>query len=72
MWQRMHEAILEESDNIIDEPVLERDMVGRRLLGTSREALRRVFYLSYSYRMTEDPKYAERAEKRDAGCGQFQ
>lgn len=71
VWKRMHEAILEESDNIIDEPVLEREVVGRRLLGTSREALRRVFYLSYSYRMTEDAKYAERAENEMMAAANF-
>jgi hypothetical protein len=62
-WKKMHEAIVAESDKMIDLPPLERRMVGRRLLGTSREALRRIFYLSYSYRMTENEKYAGRAEK---------
>jgi hypothetical protein len=71
IWQKVHEAILAESDNIIDEPVLERDMVGRRLLGTSREALRRVFYLSYSYRMTGEDKYADRAEKEMLAAANF-
>ncbi|MCC5905291.1 MAG: heparinase II/III family protein [Balneolaceae bacterium] len=71
IWQRMHEAILAESDAIIDEPVLEREVVGRRLLGTSREALRRVFYLSYSYRMTEEDKYAERAEREMLAAANF-
>jgi hypothetical protein len=62
-WKRMHNAIIYESDKIISLAVLERTMVGRRLLGTSREALRRIFYLSYSYRMTGADKYLTRAEK---------
>jgi hypothetical protein len=62
-WKRMHNAIINESDKMISLPVLERTMVGRRLLGTSREALRRIFYLSYSYRMTGAEKYVLRAEK---------
>ena len=61
-WMKMHEAIIAESDNIIDLQPLEREMTGRRLLGVSREALRRIFYLSYSWRMTGDDKYAIRAE----------
>ena len=36
-------------------------MVGRRLLGTSRELLKRVFYLSYSYRMTGNEKFLKKA-----------
>lgn len=70
-WQQMHEAIVTESDHIIDLPALERTMVGRRLLGTSREALRRVFYLSYSYRMTGEEKYAERAESEMLAAAEF-
>src|SRR5690625_504434 len=60
-WANMHDVILGESDRLIEEPVLERTMIGRRLLGTSREALRRVFFLSYAYRMTGDDRYSDRA-----------
>ena len=58
-WKKMHLAILEESNNILNTEPLERAMIGYRLLSTSRELLRRVFFLSYSYRMTQDkrPKY---------------
>ena len=33
------------------------------MLNTSREALYRIFMLSYAYRTTGELKYAERAEK---------
>lgn len=59
--ERVHAAILEECDEILDLPVLERVMEGKRLLHTSREALKRIFWLSYSYRMTGNEAYAERA-----------
>jgi hypothetical protein len=42
-------------------------MVGRRLLGTSRELLQRVFYLSYAYRMTEDVRYLLKAKAEMVG-----
>src|SRR5688572_24071127 len=42
VWGRMQEAILSESDKIISLAPLERIQVGRRLLATSREALRRI------------------------------
>jgi hypothetical protein len=62
-WGKLHQAILDECDKIIPQPPIERIQIGRRLLDKSREALRRIFYLSYAYRTTSDLKYAERAEK---------
>lgn len=62
-WKKMHEAILSECEAIIEEPPVERIKIGRRLLSKSRECLRRVFYLSYAWRMTQEEKYFLRAEK---------
>jgi hypothetical protein len=62
-WKNMQRAIITESDNIISLPPLERIQIGRRLLDKSREAIRRLFFLSYAYRMTGNVSYAERAEK---------
>jgi len=63
VWGKMHQAILDECDQIIPLPPIERIQIGRRLLDKSREALRRIFFLSYAYRTTGNLKYAERAEK---------
>jgi hypothetical protein len=63
IWAKMHQAILDESDRIIGLPPLERIQIGRRLLDKSREAIRRLFFLSYSWRMTQQDKYLQRAEK---------
>lgn len=63
VWGKMHQTILDECDQIIPLPPVERIQIGRRLLDKSREALRRIFFLSYAYRTTGDAKYAERAEK---------
>ena len=49
--------------SVLNARQLERKVVGGRLLAVSSEFLKRVFYLSYSYRMTGDKKYLERAEK---------
>ncbi|MBQ8170317.1 MAG: heparinase II/III family protein [Bacteroidales bacterium] len=59
--KRVHDAIISECDEILGLPPVERVVKGRRLLHTSREALRRIFWLSYSYRMTGNETYAERA-----------
>jgi len=61
-WQKIHQTIIDESDRLIVLPENERIKDGRRLLAVSRENLRRIFYLSYAYRMTNDKKYAKRAE----------
>lgn len=62
-WEKMHKTIIEECNTILTKPVLERELIGKRLLATSRELFKRVFYLSYGYRMSEDIRYLEKAEK---------
>jgi hypothetical protein len=71
VWKKMHEAILRASDAIIDLPILERKLIGRRLLSKGRECIRRMFYLSYAYRLTGDEKYLLRAEKEMLAVSQF-
>jgi Heparinase II/III-like protein len=61
-WAKIHQTILNECEKMIKLKPLERIQIGRRLLDKSREALRRIFYLSYAYRMTREPKYLQRAE----------
>ena len=62
-WRAIHEAILRESDRVIGLEPIKRIQIGRRLLDKSREALRRIFMLSYASRMTGEKKYFVRAEK---------
>ena len=70
-WARVHKIILSESDKMLALPTLERVQVGKRLLDKSRECLRRVFFLSYAYRMTLDKKYLARAEKELLNVSNF-
>ena len=62
IWKDVNKELIEEATALLDKPVSERIVTGRRLLGVSRENLRRIFILSYAYRMTNDKKYAQRAE----------
>jgi len=71
VWKKMHAAILKECDDMIALPLLERIQIGRRLLSVSRECIRRVFYLSYAYRMTQEEKYFQRAEKEMLAVAAF-
>ena len=63
VWTKMQQAIINESDNLISVAPVERIQIGRRLLDKSREALRRLFFLSYAYRTTGEQKYFDRAEQ---------
>lgn len=62
-WNSVHGAILTECDKLLTVAPVERIQIGRRLLDKSREALRRLFFLSYAWRMTQKAVYLQRAEK---------
>ncbi len=62
-WGKIHAVIMDESENLLQQEPLERIQIGRRLLSTSREYLRRVLYLSYAYRMTGDERFSAHAER---------
>ncbi len=61
--ESIHKIILKECDKLLLVPVSERKLKGRRLLEVSREAYRRIFFLSYAWRTTQNQKYFTRAEK---------
>jgi hypothetical protein len=62
-WRSIHQHLLAACDSMIGKPPVEHIKIGRRLLDKSRECLRRVFFLSYAWRMTHDQRYLARAEK---------
>lgn len=57
----VHKGILEQSEVYLSAKPVIYQKEGKRLLFVSREALKRIFFLSYSYRMTGEEKYAARA-----------
>lgn len=71
VWKKMHETILKECDSMIGLQPVERIQIGRRLLDKSREALRRIFHLSYAWRITGDQKYFDRCEKEMLTIAKF-
>ena len=71
VWGKMQQSIIDESDRLLSLAPLQRIQVGRRLLATSREALRRLFFLSYAYRTTGSEKYLQRAEKEMLAISAF-
>ena len=70
-WASVNSFIIYECNKIVKEAPVERILTGRRLLSKSREALKRIFYLSYAWRMTSDVKYLERAEQEMLAVSAF-
>jgi hypothetical protein len=68
----VNSIILAEAEKIISAPPVERKLTGKRLLDVSREALRRLFFLSYAYRTTGDMRYARRGEEELVAIAAFQ
>ncbi|MDO9613170.1 MAG: heparinase, partial [Bacteroidota bacterium] len=68
---RVHNLLLAECDKMLTLSVQQRVLTGKRLLSVSREAIRRVSFLSYAYRMTGDTRYAARAETEMLGMAAF-
>ncbi|MEO7495954.1 MAG: heparinase II/III family protein [Massilia sp.] len=69
--RQVHELIMAESGRLLQVAPLERVMTGKRLLHVSREALRRLFFLSYAYRMSGDARYAARGEREMLAVAAF-
>ena len=70
--RKVHDMIISEANDYLTAMPLTRKMTGRRLLSVSREALKRIFYLSYSYLMTDDIRYAQRAEREMLAMSEFE
>lgn len=68
----VHDYIIKYSDKTIGESPVNRIKQGKRLLAVSRIALQRIYFLSYSYRMTKNIKYAERAKQELLAVCNFQ
>lgn len=71
LLQPIYEAVAAGADAAMAQDPVERQLEGRRLLGVSRTALRRITYLSFMYRMTGESSYAERAEAEMLAAASF-
>jgi len=70
-WNTVHGMIITECNMLLVKPPVERILIGRRLLDKSREALKRIFYLSYAYRMTGNKAFLNRAEQEMLAVSAF-
>ncbi len=70
IFGRMHRQIISDCNKMLGEEPVEHFMEGRRMRSVSSVARRRIFYLSYAWRITGDERYARRAEQEIlAICG---
>ncbi len=68
---KIHQAILKNCDAMINIAPLQYKKIGKRLLDVSREAIHRIFYLSYGYRMTHNSLYLQQAQKELIAVSSF-
>jgi oligo-alginate lyase len=66
------DGLVSEARKVLPAPTLERRMQGRRLLGVSRETLRRVLLCSFAYRLTGENEFLERAKSDMLAAAAFQ
>ena len=72
IWGAYYSALENNADALLDKPTLERIQEGRRLLGVSRKALRRIFTLTFCAEIhPEKTEYAERALAEMRAIAQF-
>jgi hypothetical protein len=68
---RLLRVIENDARAILERPPQTRVMEGRRLLHTSREVLRRLLLLSFTYRLSGGAEFLHRAEKEMAAAASF-
>jgi hypothetical protein len=66
-----YRGIRADARDLLDEPLLDRELEGRRLLGVSREALRRTTTLALVFLVEEDDRYLTRLEEEVAQLTAF-
>jgi len=68
---KIWDSIRMQADGMLELAPVERDQVGRRLLGVSRTVLKRVAYLAFAYRLSNDDVYLDRAEQEMLAAAGF-
>ncbi len=69
---QLHQLIIARSNTFVTLPELTYQKIGKRLLAVASEALNRIFHCAYSYRMTGDKRYLDKAERELVNICRFQ
>ncbi|KAA6345286.1 hypothetical protein EZS27_007139 [termite gut metagenome] len=62
VWAKIHRLVIDECEYLLTVPELQCMLTGRRMV-PAHQAVHRIFFLSYAYRMTGKDKYRLKAEK---------
>ncbi|MBN2281155.1 MAG: heparinase II/III family protein [Candidatus Marinimicrobia bacterium] len=68
----LHRQIIGHCDTMLDYPVVEEKLIGKRMLAASRSCLRTVVYHSYGFLMTGEQKYFKKARDEMLAAAAFQ
>jgi hypothetical protein len=71
MVRNYYQALKMDADNVLGEPVLTRNVIGRRLLRTSRDLLHRVNVLGITYLIENDKKYLDKINQEIVAVSNF-
>lgn len=64
-------ALLAAARRLLPVPPLRRELIGRRMLGVSRDLVERVLLLGYAWQMTADRRFADRVETELRAVAEF-
>jgi hypothetical protein len=70
--RQLADTMIRQADLMLDVAPITRSLQGRRLLGQSRTCVQRVITLSMAFHLTEDPRYARRAEREMLAAARFE
>ena len=71
IFRGVHDLVLRTADEILREAPVFYELKGKRLLDKATKARKRIFYLSYAWRMTRNQAYAQRAKKEMVAVAGF-
>jgi hypothetical protein len=68
---KLAEIVIDQAKQILDEPPVTRQVIGRRLLQTSRRCVSRVLTLAMAFHLTGEKRFAERCKMEMLAAARF-
>jgi hypothetical protein len=68
---QLAKVVITRAEQILDEPPVTREVIGRRLLRTSRRCVSRVLSLAMAFHLTGDERFAERCQAEMLAAARF-
>lgn len=68
---QLYRVLLRQAEGMLQVPPVQHIVTGRRLLGESRKAVRRVLTLALAYRLSDDPRFLQRAREEMLAAARF-